>query len=211
MEEFPSPEISASDTSESESQSEEDQDNHLEMEPIGRRGQWSVVYSGKFYLYGGYAGQVTDSTTDYLDVFDFSKCEWSVVKTEGNFPTTISGACSALVGDCLYMFGGWYRGWRNADVHELNLADFRWKQLTDDEQMKASPMCKDKAGMVDYGNEMLCVTGGYGYSRQYSRAQRGASYHLDTNSYMEIGWTNEIHLFHIKSRKCKVPEEIITS
>lgn len=197
----------------SETGSESEGDNPLELEPTGRRGQWSVVYGGKYYLYGGYAGQVTDSARllgDRLDVFDFAKCEWSVIRTEGDCPRTLSGACSVLIGDHLYMFGGWYRGWRNADVHELSLVDFRWKRLTDDEETKESPLCKDKAGMVDYGNEMLCVTGGYGHSRQYFHVQRGANYHLDTSSYVEIGWTNELHLFHIKSRKYGVFKSLST-
>lgn len=149
------------------------------LEPTGRRGHWSVVHKGKFYSYGGYAGQVSELLAQHLDVFDFGKCEWSVVKTEGDCPRTLSGACSALVGDSLYMFGGWYRGLRNADVHELSLVDLRWKLLTlrDGEQVKGCPLRKDKAGMVDYGDEMLCITGGYGYAEQYSPIQKGSSYH----------------------------------
>ena len=138
---------------------------------------------------------------NHLDVFDFSRCEWRLVKTRGNCPRVVSGACSTVIGDYLYMFGGWYEGLRNADIYALSLLNFRWKQLTDVEAMRGSPLCKDKAGMVDYGTEMLCVMGGYGHPRHYFQAQKGASYHWDPNSFMDIGWTNELHLFHIKTSK----------
>jgi N-acetylneuraminic acid mutarotase len=174
------------------------------VEPEGRRGQWSVVHGGKFYLYGGYtAGKeaLTFQSMIHLHVFDVTTCEWSVVKTGGNRPRSYSGACSTLIGDKMYMFGGWFMGMRKADIHELNLVNYEWKKLTSDDYMEGSPLLKDKAGMVAYGTEMLCVTGGYGYPCDFHRKQKGASFHLDANSYYEIGWTNELHLFHIKSRK----------
>lgn len=206
--EFPSPEVSASSESSDSERDASPTPDHKPLEPVGKRGQWSAVYGGKFYVYGGYAGRVFTSRrplTDHLDVFDFSKGEWSVMKTEGESPRVVSGACSAVNGDCLYMFGGWYRGIRNADVYELSLVDLRWKKLTECD-MKDSPLCKDKAGMVDYGSDMLCVTGGYGQSRRAFHSKKGVSYHLDKTSYFQIGWTNELHLFHIKSCEWIIPE-----
>lgn len=195
-EDFSSPDISAA--------SEVYSDNDTPpLEPLGRRGQWCGVHGGKFYLYGGYAGAVDlqGYSQDKLDVFDFASCEWRVFATEGNQPKAVSGACSTVMGDCLYVFGGWYRGYRNADVYELNLTDFQWRKLTDEDYIKGSPLNKDKAAMVDYGNEMLCITGGYGHSRSAFQSQKGATFHLDAQSYFQIGWTDELHLFHVKSRK----------
>ena len=115
---------------------------------------------------------------------------------EGAAPKVASGACATVIGECLYWFGGWYV--RKADVHQLNLETLTWKKLTQD-RMKGGPMCKDKAGMVDYGEEMLCVMAGYGYQQDGFVRQEGASYHQNPDSSMS--WTNELHLFHISACK----------
>lgn len=182
----------------------EEQDSHPQ-EPIGKRGQWSVVHEGKYYLCGGYSGQVQQSPPHEIEVFDFASCTWSVVETRGQVPKTLSGACSAVIGNCLYMFGGWYRGMRNSDVYELSLLDSSWRKLTE-ENLKGKPLRKDKAGMVDYGTEMLCIMGGYGYCEEAFSLQKGSSFHLDPNSFVEIGWTNELHLFHTKKCEWISPE-----
>ena len=216
-EEFPSPEMSTASEMGSDSDSSTPTHGLAPFEPLGRRGQWCGVHGDKFYLYGGYAGAVDlqGSSQGQLDVFDFASCEWSVFATEGDLPKATSGACSTIMGDCLYMFGGWYRGYwnadRNADVYELNLMNFKWKKLTGENCAKGSPLDKDKAAMVDYGNEMLCVTGGYGHSRSAAKSQKGASFHLDTDSFFQIGWTNELHLFHVKSCECSIiaPQPLI--
>lgn len=177
---------------------------HRYTTPLGRRGLCSVVHNGKLYLYGGFTSQIPLTELyqrrDTVDVFDFLKFEWSSRRTEGDLPDTISGSSSAVIGDCLYIFGGWFQGWRNADIHELNLTSFLCKKLTND-AIKDTPLSKDKAGMVDYGDEMLCVMGGYGHKEMDFTCQKGASYHWDPQSSWVLGWTNELHLFHTKARK----------
>ena len=175
-------------------------------EPISRRGLCSAVYDGRMYIYGGYSNRLI---TFYfmpvewqakLDVFNFSTYQWDSIKTEGSYPNFTSGSGIIVVKDCLYLFGGWFRGERNADVHQLNFTNLNWTKLTD-RDMKGGPMCKDKAGMIDYGDEMLCIFGGYGYGDFEFVNQKGASYHWDPTSHSEICWTNELHLFHINRRK----------
>ncbi len=175
-------------------------------EPVGKRGASSVVYNGKLYMFGGYCG------SDFLlgliglvenrdiCVYDFAEYKWSVVRTKGDFPHVTTGACSTVIADNLYLFGGWYRGYRNSDVHQLNLETLIWKRLTEG-VVKGRPMCKDKAGMVDYGEDMLCMMAGYGYPSDNFVRQVGASYHWDPDFVMELCWTNELHLFHIKTCK----------
>ena len=173
-------------------------------EPLGKRGACSVVYNGKLYMFGGYCGSdfllelIGLVENRELCVFDFTEYKWSMVKTYGDFPRVITGACATVIADCLYLFGGWYRGNRNPDVHQLNLETMTWKRLTK-ERMKGGPMCKDKAGMVDYGEDMLCVMAGYGYPPDGFVKQTGASYHWDPDFVMELCWTNELHLFHTKT------------
>lgn len=70
--------------------------------------------------------------------------------------------------------------------------------------MKGSPLHKDKAGMVDYGTEMLCIMGGYGF-RFYWPAhvlQKRSSFCQDPRP-GNYGWNNELHLFHIRSSKSR--------
>ena len=178
-----------------------------DAEPIGKRGACSIVYNGKLYMFGGYSGSTSIDflpglaeriQTREIIIFDFTECKWSTVRTRGEFPRVITGACATVIGECLYLFGGWYRGYRNADINQLNLETLTWKKLTYD-WMKGGPMCKDKAGMVDYGEEMLCVMAGYGYQQDGFVRQEGASYHWDSEFLMELCWTNELHLFHVKT------------
>lgn len=173
------------------------------LEPIAKRGQCSVTHNGKLYLYGGYSQHMRLSSPTaqnrLLDVFDFTNYEWNSVNTQGDYPEAISGACSTVIGDCLYIFGGWCQGRRDAQVYQLDLSSLCWKRLTDLE-MEGSPLCKDKAGMVDYGDQMLCVMGGYGHPQLFEfSVQKGASYHWDPNSSLELCWTNELHLFHVRT------------
>ncbi len=123
-----------------------------------------------------------------------------------NIPEAISGACCVVMNDRLYSFGGWVSGYRTADIHEFDFHTQIW-QLLPPTNPGDGPFLKDKAGIVDYGQEMLCVFGGYGYP---SRAhvvgsvfhfQRGATYHWDETSLSSICWTNELHVFHTGKRK----------
>ena len=184
-------------------------DSTLEAkEPISRRGLASAVHvNGRLYLYGGYGNgypQSLNKCNRHLDVFDFTRFEWTSIKTEGTYPSSTVGASFTVIRDCLYVFGGWYYGRRNADVHELNLVDYKWKKLSDHDEERAGPLKKDKTGMVNYGDDMLCIVGGYCHPDKWKEfvGQRGASYHWDHSSLMELCWTNELHLFHTKT--CKV-------
>ena len=159
--------------------------------PIGSRGGCSFVHENCFYLYGGYkSGQnprVPRVDSD-LWCLDLQSCSWSVKacsveKPSASKPSSLAqalrkkvltGASCAVTGGRLYVFGGWSVGMRNAEVWELELSSGTWRELQPVEAEEAEgPLCKDKAGMVAYGEEMLCVFGGYGYPNRY-RLQRGA-------------------------------------
>ena len=174
-------------------------------EPAGRRGACSFIYNDKFHLYSGYSGgdARNQRATAKLEVLDLSSGVWRSEVTKGgaeDLPPCLSGVCCAVNNNCLYVFGGWLAGVRNADVHELNLSTLTWRKLLAKNPVKG-PMLKDKAGMVAYGKDMLCVFGGYGYlSWDHTAGQNGATYHPDlcfANHRWGICWTNELHLFHI--------------
>ena len=171
-------------------------------------------------IHQGYTGgpALSVSPQQSLEVFDLHTAEWSTVNAsnepgEGepeteeiqssDHPKSISGACCTVINDCLYTFGGWLAGFRNADVHELNLSTMVWRHL-EAQNRGDGPFLKDKAGMVAYGRHMVCVLGGYGYpGREHIidgiyRGQKGAQYAWDLSSILDICWTNELHLFHIE-------------
>lgn len=141
---------------------------------------------------------------------------WSTVVTKGHvggegegltsMPQALSGACCAVMNDRLYAFGGWVHGKRSNDIHELDFHTLTW-QLLEAGNPEEGPFLKDKAAMVDYGQEMLCVFGGYGYPSRSQidsgtyRGQKGATYDWDDTSPWRICWMNELHVFHSSRRK----------
>ena len=163
----------------------------------GRRGHCTAIQGSKLYILGGYPLSLD------LHVFDFSQCEWKIIPTGNSYHPALqnSGSSCVVIKDSLFVFGGFHVeiGTRNADISELNLKDYTWKDLkvTNPE---LGPLFKDKAGVVDYGEEMLCVMGGFGYPppmRTY-QSQKGASYHREHHG---LCWSNELHLFHINLGK----------
>lgn len=99
----------------------------------------------------------------------------------------------------MYTFGGFGR--YSFKVHELNLETMVWRRLEVQNQ-RDGPMTVCRAGMVAYGDEALCLFGGYGCGT--IRPQPGATYHKDS-AYPDADncWNNALHLFHIKTCKFK--------
>eukprot|EP00731_Ephydatia_muelleri_P031884 Em0023g391a len=173
------------------------------VEPLGRRGSCSFVHNEKFYLFHGYNGPHDRQREQGLYSYDLRTAEWSedVLDTTRREKHVVSGEAFALVRSTLYTFGGWWDGERNSRVRELDLDTFRWREYTPNNPSEG-PMHKDKAGMVAYGDEMLCVFGGYGEApsvRNGIARQRGAQYDTDMASVWGFCWTNELHLFHLKN------------
>lgn len=179
-----------------------DEGEEKSKEPPGRRGACSFIHSDKFYLHSGYSGGpvLNQRTKAELSVLDLNSGCWSSEPAMGEeIPECISGVCCTVINDCLYVFGGWLAGFRQASVHELRLDTLTWRELKAKNPGRG-PILKDKAGMVGYGKHMLCVFGGYGYpSWDHSTWQSGASYHPDEKSGGGIFWTNELHLFNVPS------------
>lgn len=150
---------------------------------------------------------------DYLQSYDHSTRKWIRREWDGleqqSVPPVEVGASCVVIGNKLYSFGGFLHGRCNASVYELDLKVLKWK-LLECACEDNLPLLKNKAGMVDYGPDMLCVFGGYGYPKDGMPLQPGAQY-LTENVHEVIGrfvwgWTNEIHLFHLKERVWIVPK-----
>ena len=168
----------------------------MAAEPFGRRGACSFVHDEKFYLYHGYNRSRERQGEEALLSYDLRTAEWSQAATN-TAKRVVSGETVTLLNDKLFAFGGcWWDSERNAIVWELDLNTFIWRECVP-KNPSEGPMPKDKAGMVAYGGDMLCVFGGYGDARNGIIPQSGAQYHTDMTSPWGFSWTNELHLFHV--------------
>ena len=194
-------------------------------QPAGRREAFSFVHNDTFYVShglpdlsqyystGGRVSWIPDGPGGIpMQCFDSSTARWSTVRPTSQHPedsklwqslsTLYAGVCCVVVANSMYTFGGRRSGTAGvnekgcADVHELNLITMIWRKmpvLNPDE----GPMCKEKGGMVDFKDELLCVFGGYGVGP--SPRQPGATYHWD-NAFDRF-WSNELHVFDIHKRE----------
>lgn len=143
------------------------------------------------------------------------KSDWKQADVEEEFvfedqrsPPVEVGACCAMLGGKMYCFGSWMLGICTATVFELDMKDMCWHRI-DPISNKNMPLLKNKAGMVTYGSDMLFVFGGYGYPAMGQPLQSGAAYVVeregDVLGWPTLGWTNEMHLFHLMKKEWIVP------
>lgn len=192
-------------------------DVHVEgddWQPSGRRGACCFSHDEAVYVFQGDEGGFSPPVELMLYRFLLPEGRWeSVATSSAGMSSAICGACCCLVGDReherLVTFGGWNAGWRVADIHTLDLCNKTWSRCGIDNPAEG-PFLKDKAGMIPYGNDMVCVVGGYGYPSQHHvwdgiyHGQKGAQYHWDHHH--DLCWTNEAHLFHFGTGKWINPQ-----
>ena len=188
--------------------------------PGRRRGACSCIdqETGKAYIFRGYPGdrgtnpqtRAPVSEDLHLTVFDYTTHEWSKLgfdtSDQSIWPSSEAGASCTIIDGKLYHFGGWEVGDLNNDVYVLDLAMLVWRHL-EPSITSNQPLAKNKCGLVPYSKTMLLVFGGYGYPRIGVGTQRNAQYDWERQILHGgyIGWTNEIHLFDLISRKWIVP------
>ena len=139
-----------------------------------------AVHKDNCYLYNLGCGGPSIN----IEVYNFESSKWHIVKTlvSGMPGFKTGGCCCLVIKDSLYVFGNLCcYGRCTTNVHELNLNNYKWRTINSTNP-EEGPLCKGGAGMVDYGEEMLCVMGGYGHP-----AARNS----------DDDMTNELHIFHI--------------
>lgn len=101
----------------------------------------------------------TDSEERDVEIYNLDTMRWEKTEpTSGDsYPVFGKGACSALIGDHLYVFGGLDDEDYRKDLHRLDLVDFTWKGLS----KRDCPSERSYGGMVAHG-ECLFVFGGIG-------------------------------------------------
>lgn len=98
--------------------------------PCGRYGHTASVVGGKIFIFGGNAG--TNMRLNDLHVLDTEEMEWHSPLVGGSPPCERSGHTASVIGNKIFVFGGYsYAGgeWLN-DMHVLNTGRMKWRKIS---------------------------------------------------------------------------------
>ncbi|MFH4976445.1 hypothetical protein AB6A40_003154 [Gnathostoma spinigerum] len=97
--------------------------------PFQRYGHTVVAYKGKAYLWGGRNDEFGASSK--LHEFDPVSRTWSVVSINGPPPLARDGHSAVVIGDCMYMFGGFEEETQrfSCETYFFNFKTRRWSEL----------------------------------------------------------------------------------
>ncbi|XP_037609013.1 rab9 effector protein with kelch motifs isoform X1 [Sebastes umbrosus] len=143
----------------------------------------SVAVGDNIYVYGGIVG---GNPTDDLMVFNTASLTWTPVKTSGSLPPALWGQSFALVGDQVFMFGGFEAGGDFCkDFHGLNTEILVWQKW---EVKGESPAACSGQTLTAHHDKDIYLFGG-----------------KSTNEDGMMTSSNEIHKLSISKMKWKVP------
>ncbi|GLD51789.1 rab9 effector protein with kelch motifs [Lates japonicus] len=143
----------------------------------------SVAVGDNIYVYGGILG---GNPADDLLVFNTVSLTWTPVKTSGSLPPALCGQSFALVGDQVYMFGGYGAGGDFCkDLHVLNTENLLWQKW---EVKGDSPAACMRQTLTAHHDKDIYLFGG-----------------RSTNEDGTVTSSNEIHKLSIAKMKWKVP------
>ena len=167
-------------------------------EPLPRFDHVSQSVGSKVVVQGGRTKDFSEKTQQHLtsvvETLDPYSELWEQRQVEGDAPSpgTYDGA-STSINDDLYMFGGYDgRNFFNT-LHKLDTKTWHWCQLSP-QNAEGAPMPKAGCGMIPI-KDSLVVFGGYGRPR--GPAEPG-SFMKDTRYTDGRGWTNKLHIYHLK-------------
>jgi hypothetical protein len=130
--------------------------------PSKRRMHSAVVYNDKMYLFGGYDECRAAQSYNELCCFDFQTETWKVVPCGGKIPKGRSRQAATLVGNNMYIIGGWDRISHFDQVLRLDLDNFVWFEEKKDINLKiAQQSCVlvEDSWIVMFGGKMNKNTG----------------------------------------------------
>nr|XP_046232087.1 acyl-CoA-binding domain-containing protein 6 isoform X2 [Scatophagus argus] len=143
----------------------------------------SVAVGDSIYVYGGVVG---GNPTNDLMVFNTVSLTWTPVRTNGSLPPALSGQSFALVGDQVFMFGGYDEGGDFCkDLHVLNTENLAWHKW---EVKGESPAGCTGQTLTAHHDKDIYLFGG-----------------KNTNEDGAVTSSNEIHKLSIAKMKWKVP------
>ena len=105
---------------------------HTGYEPLPRSSHAAVAVDNKLHMWGGWTGSKEKSreVAQKLEVFDISTELWDQKPTRGTPPPGLSNTAYAVVGSCLFVFGGLDGDEsRYNSLFKLDLHTFQWEQV----------------------------------------------------------------------------------
>ena len=134
---------------------------HRSCEPLPRCSHAAVAVDNKLHMWGGLTGSWEKSreVAQKLEVFDISTEHWEQKPTRGTPPPGLSNTAYAVVGSCLFVFGGWDGVSRHNSLFKLDLHTYQWEQVRVSNP-SSGPQKKTGCGMVSYGDTQLVVFAG---------------------------------------------------
>ena len=154
------------------------------------------------FVWGGNTGQ-WDQHHSHLDLFSVNMLtgEWHQhTVTPPDTPTPCQQACSAVIGNIIYSYGGVIRfiPFRTCDeLYKLNLEEMRWRRV---EARGTTPEGRSGAGMCRLNGKLLLM-GGYGPLPSQMAKHPQAQY--KKNKDIEgCGWNNELFEFNPGTGEC---------
>lgn len=150
-------------------------------EPAARRGHAAVEVNGKIYLWGGQDSSNKPIPASKIEVFEVTSGTWAQFDAKGTPPTVVVDCAYTAINDKVYTYGGRItRGEYSNVLHELNLTNMTWRQLTP-KNPSNGPAKKQGCQMVSYNQDTLVLFGG---------GQKDFSSNL-----------NELHVFNLREGK----------
>ena len=150
---------------------------HTSYEPLPRCSHAAVAVDSKLHMWGGEGG----SQEVKLEVFDISTELWEQKPTHGTPPPGLWNTAYAVVGSCLFVFGGWDGVSHHNSLFKLDLHTFQWEQVRVSNP-SSGPQRKSGSRMVSYGDNQLVVFAG----------STGSDY------------TDELHVFDLNKGECSL-------
>jgi len=97
--------------------------------PSPRRVHNAIVYKDSMFVFGGFDEK--KKPTEFNDTyrFDFLTEEWSRIECRGDVPFGRSRSTAVQWGRFMYVLGGWDRVDSNAELFELDLETYVWREV----------------------------------------------------------------------------------
>lgn len=184
--------------------------------PSERMGHICQVYANKFIIvWGGH--RYDDSRNErflsstLIWVFNAEIEKWKSVECKDS-PPLLSGSCSVLLGDDIFIFGGCKRAVYGAfadihynDLYRLNLKQLTWEKCPVKSGKLPSP--RDKlAGWSSASDNRLYFFGGFGPTFETLFLDSFGDFDEISNYNRRLGWNNQLVYYDITTQLWHCPK-----
>ena len=166
-----------------------------QYEPQGRFDHCSAIVDGKQYTYGGHFGAGGSPPLSTVEILALVTETWEQMPTTGETPPGHMGGSCIAVGTYIYHFGGRDKDNFYNTIHCLEISKLIWR-ATPAVNPHEAPMSKCNAAMLVYENTLV-ISGGAGLLPQNPNPNK----YIPNPEYEHLGWTNEVHCFHVDLSK----------